>query len=130
MKKSSSIFQGVTSTLVLVILFVVHLYLNKMNEWVSLDFLWKSYFVLVILTVLFFSLFGIAKIKFKDHLGFLYLFWVLVKFIVLFIIFYSEVNDNLATKKTEVISLLIPYLISIFLSAFPLSRELNKSEVS
>jgi len=126
MKKNKSILQGLFATLVLIFLFICHSYLNKINQWVSAEFLIKSYFVLLVLTSMFFVLFGIAKIKFRDHLGFLYLFWVLIKFVILFFLFYTEINNDSISKKMEAISLLIPYLITIFLSAFPLSRELNR----
>lgn len=125
MKRNKAVVNAVIASLILITMYVGHNYLNEQNHWVSSDFLVKSYGVVFILNALFFLLFGIATVQFRDHLGFLYLFWVLMKFVLLFVIFYSDVNDNLETKKAEVISLLFPYLISIFLSAFPLSKELN-----
>lgn len=127
MKKNNTVFQGVYSLFVLFIFFLLHNYLNEFYRWVDQHLVFKIYVVLSLLTVLFFILFAVAKKNVPDHLGFLYLFWILIKFTLLFILFYSEVNNNLVTKKAEVLTLLFPYLASIFLAAFPLSKELNKS---
>jgi len=127
MKKNNTVFQGVYSLFVLVVFFLLHDYLNHLYQWVDQNLIFKIYVVLSSLTVLFFILFAVAKKNVPDHLGFLYLFWVMIKFTLLFILFYSEVNNDLATKRAEVLTLLFPYLVSVFLSAFPLSKELNKS---
>jgi hypothetical protein len=127
MKKNNTVFQGVYSLFVLVVFFLLHDYLNHLYQWVDQNLIFKIYVVLSSLTVLFFILFAVAKKNVPDHLGFLYLFLVMIKFTLLFILFYSEVNNDLATKRAEVLTLLFPYLVSVFLSAFPLSKELNKS---
>lgn len=127
MKKNNTVFQGVYSLFVLFIFFLLHNYLNEFYRWVDQHLVFKIYVVLSSLTVLFFILFAVAKKNVPDHLGFLYLFWIMIKFTLLFILFYSEVNNDLATKRAEVLTLLFPYLVSVFLSTFPLSKELNKS---
>lgn len=126
MKNRSSLVQCLFSVGVILSLFFLHSYFNSYFHWVHHDFLIRSYLIILCLTFIFFGLFTIAKNKVPDHLGFLYLFWVLIKFILLFFLFYTEINNDPISKRAEVISLLIPYLISIFLSAFPLSRELNR----
>ncbi len=127
-KKSNVIFQGLYALFTLIALYFLHNYANEQYQWVQPEMVFSVYGVLFLLTLLFFILFGIAKNNMPDHLGFLYLFWVMIKFVVLFILFFSEVNNNIETKRAEVFTLIFPYLVSVFLSAYPLSKELNKSE--
>jgi hypothetical protein len=127
-KKSNVIFQGLYALFILIALYFLHNYANEQYQWVQTEIVFSVYVVLFLLTLLFFILFGIAKKNMPDHLGFLYLFWVMIKFVVLFILFFSEVNNNIETKRAEVFTLIFPYLVSVFLSAYPLSIELNKSE--
>ncbi len=127
-KKSNVIFQGLYALFTLIALYFLHNYANEQYQWVQTEIVFSVYGVLFLLTLLFFILFGIAKKNMPYHLGFLYLFWVIIKFVVLFILFFSEVNNNIETKRAEVFTLILPYLVSVFLSAYPLSKELNKLE--
>ena len=116
------------STIIFLLVCFFHFIINSGLEIEINNHFWKSYVFSFLFLFLFFCLFVFLQKNFLDHLGFLYLFWIFIKFITMFALFKSEINNDLGTKKEEVIILLTPYLLGIFLSIFYLNKSLTKED--
>ena len=116
------------STIIFLLVCFFHFIINSGLEIEINNHFWKSYIFSFVFLLLFFCLFFFLQKNFLDHLGFLYLFWIFIKFITMFTLFKSEINNDLETKKEEIIILLIPYLLGIFLSIFHLNKTLTKED--
>jgi len=85
----------------------------------------------VINAVLAISIFGVLfkmKDKYKEQLGFMFLGGSALKFAVFFIVFYPVYKADGDISKLEFAAFFIPYILSLFLETFSLSKWLNKME--
>lgn len=65
---------------------------------------------------------------FKNQLGFLFLGGSMVKFALFFLFFYTSYNLDKEISKTEFFAFFIPYVLTLIIEIFSLSKWLNKLE--
>lgn len=89
----------------------------------------KSYLVSSSLLIVGSFLFFLIASKMKDRLGFLFLFWVIAKFMITYKLLYSDFKSDGIVTKPELLAIVSPYLLALICVTFYASRLLNKPEV-
>ena len=68
----------------------------------------------------------LLKKKYKEQLGFIFLFGSALKFLVFFLFFFKSYKLDGNINKYEFAAFFIPYLICLILETYSLSKWLNK----
>ena len=106
--------------------FFFHEYFLKESTGIYGNKLTKSYLVSSTLLVIGFSFFFFLSQKVKDRLGFIFLFWVIAKFMLTYKLLFADFKSDGAVSKTELLVIILPYLIALFGLTFYVARLLNK----
>ena len=107
--------------------FQLYIY-SKYSISVDNSLLQLSYLVNGLLVVFIFVALMLLKKKYKEQLGFLYMFGSLLKFGVFFIVFYPTFKADGEVSKIEFSLFFIPYLISLLIETVELIKILNTQE--
>ena len=86
----------------------------------------ESYCCNAIIAILIFWILVSLKEKYKNHIGFIFLFGSGTKFLMFFVIFYAPFKLDGEIIIYEFISFFIPYTICLILETYQLSKQLNK----
>ena len=131
MKKKNSIQKVIISfftqlTLALSGVFFVHTFLLKTQKLQPYDHkIILAYLLNFLLAVIIFLALFILRKKYKDQLGFLFMFGSFLKFAVFFIFFYPSYNADGNTSKLEFFAFFIPYVIGLITETLALIKLLN-----
>lgn len=113
--------------LLFLVIFGIHLGVLK-----GLDMpLWAHYIIasysinLGLVVIIFGALYFLRK-KYKEQLGFLFLFGSLLKFAVFFIFFYPIYKADGAISRAEFATFFIPYAVGLIFETLSLGKWLNK----
>jgi len=88
-----------------------------------------SYLVNGLLAIFIFSALIFLKNKYKEQLGFLYMFGSFIKFGVFFLVIYPYFKEDGEITKIEFGMFFIPYAISLFMETSELIKILNHKEI-
>lgn len=86
----------------------------------------ESYCCNAIIAILIFWILVSLKEKYKNHIGFIFLFGSGTKFLMFFVIFYGPFKQDGEIIIYEFISFFLPYTICLILETYQLSKQLNK----
>lgn len=84
-----------------------------------------AYIVNTILAIIIFIALLFLRNKFKDQLGFIFLFGSLLKTGLFFLLFYRYYFSDGVISKTELCAFLIPYFFTLTIEVFSLAKWLN-----
>lgn len=114
-------------TLILITAFSLHQYMLFLNSLPRFgNKLILSYSINALMAFGVFTTILVLKNKFKDQLGFIFLFGSLIKFAIFFIVFQPIYKaDNLITRP-EFLAFFVPYAICLTLEVSSLSKMLNR----
>ena len=87
-----------------------------------------AYLVNLFLAILIFCLLFIFKKKFKDQLGFIFVLGSMVKFALFFLLFYGSYYEDGSIQRQEFFAFFAPYILTLVIEVFSLSKWLNKLE--
>jgi hypothetical protein len=87
-----------------------------------------AYLVNTGLAVLVFLTLYVFRKKFKNQLGFLFLGGSMIKFALFFLMFHASYKLDGEISKTEFFAFFIPYVLTLAIEVFSLSKWLNKIE--
>lgn len=107
--------------------FGIHLSILKALElplWAN-AIIW-SYIINLLLVVIIFGFLYYFRKKYKEQLGFLFLFGSLFKFAVFFIFFYPVYKSDGAISRAEFAAFFIPYAVGLIFETLSLGKWLNK----
>jgi len=85
----------------------------------------KSYILNAIMASLVFFAIYFFRNKYRDLLGFFFLGGSLLKFVAFFIFLYPTYKQDGSLERMEFLAFFVPYLYSLFLETFLLSKLLN-----
>jgi putative effector of murein hydrolase len=118
---SSTVFITLGST------FGLHTLLNYfIDQPLFQNMIVESYCCNAIIAILIFWILVSLKEKYKNHIGFIFLFGSGTKFLMFFVIFYSPFKQDGEIIIYEFISFFLPYTICLILETYQLSKQLNK----
>ena len=107
--------------------FVLHTLLNYfIDQPLFQNMIVESYCCNAIIAILIFWILVSLKEKYKNHIGFIFLFGSGTKFLMFFVIFYAPFKLDGEIIIYEFISFFIPYTICLILETYQLSKQLNK----
>lgn len=86
----------------------------------------SSYIINALLVIAVFGLLYFFRNKFKNQLGFLFLFGSALKFAVFFIVFFPIYKSDGVITKQEFYAFFVPYILGLILETYLLSKWLNK----
>ena len=86
----------------------------------------ESYCCNAIIAILIFWILVSLKEKYKNHIGFIFLFGSGTKFLMFFVIFYGPFKQDGEIIIYEFISFFLPYTICLIFETYQLSKQLNK----
>jgi hypothetical protein len=84
-----------------------------------------NYLFNLVVTLVFFWLLLRAKKKNQNHLGVIFLYSSLIKFLLFFLFIYPNLGEFNGVKSAEFASFFIPYALSLSLEIYFLSKLLN-----
>lgn len=126
MNKKVLLKHFVISFLVLLLVFAIHIYIlfsldvdlyqNKIIEAYVINY--------IIATFIFIFLFKLRK-KYKDNLGYLFMFGSFIKFILFFVLFYPAYKLDGTITKPEFFTFFIPYIICLIIETLTISKLLK-----
>lgn len=120
-----------TVTVVLFTVYFLHLFiLGKYNLKLNESILMGAYFANYILVIVIYTTLYLLKNKYKDQLGYLFMFSSLLKFGVFFIFFYPIFNVDDKITKLEFTAFFCPYAIALIIETVALIRLMNPKEKS
>ncbi len=64
--------------------------------------------------------------KFKNQLGFLFILGSMIKFGIFFLLFFSSYKEDGIISKVEFFAFAVPYVVTLVVEVFYLSKWLNK----
>lgn len=118
---SSTVFITLGST------FGLHTLLNYfIDQPLFQNMIVESYCCNAIIAILIFWILVSLKEKYKNHIGFIFLFGSTTKFLMFFVIFYVPFKQDGEIIIYEFISFFLPYTICLILETYQLSKQLNK----
>jgi len=118
---SSTVFITLGST------FGLHTLLNYfIDQPLFQNMIVESYCCNAIIAILIFWILVSLKEKYKNHIGFIFLFGSGTKFLMFFAIFYRPFKQDGEIIIYEFISFFLPYTICLILETYQLSKQLNK----
>jgi hypothetical protein len=85
-----------------------------------------AYAVNVILAIIIFQFLYIFREKFKNRIGFLFVFGSMLKFALFFILFNSLYRADGIIERPEFFAFFTPYALTLVIEVFSLSKWLNK----
>tara|TARA_R110001632_G_scaffold34766_3_gene88164 strand:- start:14889 stop:15275 length:387 start_codon:yes stop_codon:yes gene_type:complete len=116
-------------TLIIGLVFIGHLFVlgflefPLFNDKIVLAYVVNTAFAIIVFTVLF-----LFREKFKNRLGFLFIFASTAKFALFLILFNTSYKSDGIVSKTELFAFFIPYFFTLSVEIFSLSKWLNKLE--
>ncbi len=124
----STIIRFSLKTVVLLsLIFTIHiLILKTLDETLFDNMIVASYVINGLLAIVIFYALFLLKHKFKNELGFLFMAGSLLKFVVFFIWFHPIYKQDGNINTLEFFAFFVPYLGSLFIETFSLSKWLNK----
>lgn len=85
-----------------------------------------AYAVNVILAIIIFQFLYIFREKFKNRIGFLFVFGSMLKFALFFILFNGSYRADGIIERPEFFAFFTPYALTLVIEVFSLSKWLNK----
>lgn len=111
------------------VFFAAHLFFLKYLDFpVFADKIILAYLVNTGLAILVFLMLYVFRKKFKNQLGFLFLGGSMLRFMLFFLMFYDSYKLDGEISKTEFFAFFIPYVLTLTIEVFSLSKWLNKIE--
>jgi len=115
--------------LITTIVFITHLFvLNFFELSVLNDNIVLSYSINTVSAIIIFLLLFILRDKFKNQLGFIFLFGSVIKFGLFIFILYKPFYADGMISRSEFFTFFIPYFFTHTIEIFSLSKWLNKIE--
>lgn len=112
--------------IVLLIVFGVHLLVKNQTEQDLFEHkLVLAYIINYVIAALVMVFLFVVRNKYKDNLGFLFLIGSGLKFIVFFVLFLPSYKADGVLTKAEFFTFFIPYVSSLLLETFTLSKLLQ-----
>ena len=119
----------IKATLFLGVVFCVHLIVLKIFNYPLFENrIVLSYIINLLLVIVIFGALYVFKTKYKNQLGFIFLFGSLLKFAAFFIVFYPFYNMDNHLSKIEFATFFVPYAFGLILDTISLSKWLNSLE--
>ena len=107
--------------------FGLHILLNYfLDQPLFRNMIVESYCCNAIIAILIFWILISLKNKYKNYIGFIFLFGSGTKFLMFFVIFYGPFKQDGEVIIHEFISFFLPYTICLILETYQLSKQLNK----
>lgn len=78
-----------------------------------------------LITAIFYGIMLRAKSKGQSHLGMIFLYSSMIKFLLFFILIYPNFGDFNGVKSAEFASFFVPYALSLSIEIYFLTRMLN-----
>lgn len=111
----------------LVMAFGLHLFILNMRDLPLFgNKIVLSYSINAVLAIAIIMALFKLKERYKDQIGFLYLFGSGLKFLVFFIVFYPSYHSDGVMSKLEFAAFFVPYVICLVLETIFLAKMLNK----
>lgn len=111
------------------IVFIAHLFvLNFFELSVLIDNIVLSYCINTLSAILIFLLLFVLRHRFKNQLGFIFLFGSVLKFVLFILILYKPFYADGMISRSEFFIFFIPYFFTHTIEIFSLSKWLNKIE--
>lgn len=104
------------------------LMLNYMELPLFADKIVLAYLVNVVFGLIIFSLLFTLRAKIKNQVGFIFIFGSMFKFMLFLAFFYEPYMADNTFSKTEFFALFTPYILTLVIEVFSLSKWLNKME--
>ena len=118
---------SITIIVILTLAFLAHIFvLNTLELPLFENKIIASYIINTLLAITIFSTLHVLKDKYKEQLGFLFLFGSALKFVVFFVFFYKSYKLDGSINKLEFAAFFVPYMLCLFIETFSLSKWLNK----
>lgn len=112
--------------IVLLVVFGVHLLVKNQTEQDLFEHkLVLAYIINYVIAALVMVFLFVVRNKYKDNLGFLFLIGSGLKFIVFFVLFLPSYKADGVLTKAEFFTFFIPYVSSLLLETFTLSKLLQ-----
>ena len=109
---------------ILFLVFFIHKYL--FTDLIELETkLTKSYLVSSSLLFIGSVLFYLISFGMKDKLGFIFIFWIIAKFVITYKLLYFDFKSDGEVSKIELLAIILPYLLALISLTFYVSRLLN-----
>lgn len=113
-------------SLVALVFFVIHVYINKnIDTEITSGQIIYSYIINYLLACGVIVLLFLLKKKLKDQLGFIFMAASLLKFVFFFLLFYPSYKMDGDMTKPEFFTFFIPYAICLTIECIILSKFLN-----
>lgn len=119
-------FYYIFASLLLISFFIHHTVLEKLTIPLSDSKLIEAYLINSILVFSFLLLVKFFYQKIKNNIGYLFMIFSLLKFVLFFIFINPTYKQDSVTTVTEFSSFFIPYFICITIEIFFLTKLLNK----
>ena len=111
------------------VIFGIHLLvLNYFNKALFDAMLVEAYVANVLLALVIYFFLYRFRIRFKNQLGFLFLIGSLLKFVIFFMLFYNEYQEDSLITPQEFSAFFVPYTLTLVVEVFSLSKWMNKLE--
>ena len=111
------------------IVFIGHLFVLNFIEYPILnDNIVLSYTINTVSAIIIFLLLFVLRYKFKNQLGFIFLFGSVIKFGLFLLVLYRPFYADGIISKSEFFTFFIPYFFTHTIEIFSLSKWLNKIE--
>lgn len=128
MKNPFTLF-SIRLCIVLILAFTTHLFVLSSKSLPLYDNrIVLAYVVNALLAIVIFGTLYKMKDKYKEQLGFMFLAGSVLKFVAFFIAFYPFYKSDGTISKLEFAAFFVPYILSLILETFSLSKWLNKME--
>ena len=112
---------------VTVMVFTIHVFvLNSFEPPLLNNKLVLSYSINTVSAILIFLLLFVLRHRFKNQLGFIFLFGSVLKFVLFILILYKPFYADGILSKIEFFTFFIPYFFTHVIEIFSLSKWLNK----
>jgi hypothetical protein len=116
-------------SVILAVVFFIHGYLQVFIGKAFLsNHILEDYLFNFTLTLIFFVMIEVWKEKLLPNLGYVFLFFSLVKFILFLVILYPNYNVEDKLKSAEFVAFFTPYAICMFFETTTLIRRLNSAD--
>lgn len=113
--------------LILLVFAGLHLLVLHLKELPLLDHLFlRSYIVNYLLAILIFIILNLAKKKYLNSLGFIYMGGSFIKFAFFFMLFFPNYHEDESIEKIEFLTFFIPYSAALVYETMFLVKLLNR----
>jgi len=111
----------------LIVVFGIHLLiLYNVSKPLFGDKIILSYVINIVMAIFIFWFLDLMKTKYKEQLGFIFIFGSFLKFTVFFIVFNYAFKADGNISATEFASFFVPYVLCLIMETYYLSKWLNK----